>query len=89
MNGLKRDLRVAFSRHAQPIWFRVVKWIVIVVLIYRFHDAPTFWTWVGGVAVAGAGLHFFYRWKTRAWTRPWGGWNDLAAGAEKERPRSR
>jgi hypothetical protein len=43
---LKREMRVAFSRKAQPIWFRVVKW------------------------------------KTKGWTQPWGGWNDLDAGRD-------
>jgi hypothetical protein len=25
-------------------------------------------------------LHFIWRWKTKGWTQPWGGWNDLEAG---------
>lgn len=42
MNPIERDLRVAFSKRAQPVGFRIVKWIVIVFLVYRFHAAPDF-----------------------------------------------
>jgi hypothetical protein len=27
----------------------------------------------------GLGAHFFYRYMTRGWTEPWGGWNDVEA----------
>lgn len=88
MNVIERELRVAFSKHAQPVGFRVVKWIVMLLLVYWFHDARYFWKWVGVIAVVALAVHFFYRWKTRGWTRPWGGWKDLAAVAEKEERRS-
>src|SRR5215211_3664865 len=32
----------------------------------------------------GLGAHFFYRYMTRGWTEPWGGWNDVEAA----RPRN-
>jgi len=47
-----------------------------------FWRHPFFWWCVLAAVGLGLGLHLFYRWKTRAWTRPWGGWNDLAAGRE-------
>jgi hypothetical protein len=77
---MKRELRVAFSRRAQPMWFRVAKWVVFAVLVMLFWRRPTFW-WIAAAAfVAGMGLHLFYRYKTRGWTRAWGGWDDLQAG---------
>jgi hypothetical protein len=79
---LRREVRVAFSRQAQPVWFRVTKWIGVLAGIALFHDRPWFWWSLAGVAVAGFGLHFFYRWKTKHWTRAWGGWNDLEAGRD-------
>lgn len=78
MPGLmQREFQVAFSRRAQPIWFRVVKWIVILAAVILLREKPYFWTLVGVTALLGFGLHFFYRWKTRGWTKPWGGWNDV------------
>jgi hypothetical protein len=80
---LKRELRVAFSRRAQPVWFRLVKWVVIITLAVRFWRHPQFWSWVLGLLALSLGLHGFWRWKTRSWTRPWGGWDDVET-ANKE-----
>ena len=80
--ALRREMRVAFSRHAQPSWFRIVKWTAILFGIVWFHNQHWFWWTLAGLVVAGTLLHFFYRRKTRTWTRAWGGWNDLAAGRD-------
>ena len=80
--ALRREFRVAFSRRAQPVWFRIVKWSCILAGIAWFHDRRWFWWTLASLAVAGTLLHFFYRWKTRTWTRVWGGWNDLPAGRD-------
>jgi hypothetical protein len=79
MHMLKREARVAFSLRAQPLWFRLAKWIVLLGLAQRARTQPMLWRWLLGMGVAGLGLHMFYRAKTHGWTRPWGGWNDLAA----------
>lgn len=79
---LRREARVAFSRRAQPDWFRVVKWTCILTGGVLFHNRPWFWWTLAGLAMAGTSIHFLYRWKTKVWTRPWGGWNDLAAGRD-------
>ena len=78
--SLRREFRVAFSRRAQPVWFRVIKWTLLLSLIAVFRREPIFWWCWLALSPLGLALHFFYRWKTRAWTRPWGGWNDLEAG---------
>ena len=77
---LRREMRVAFSRRAQPVWFRVVKWIVIVAITTMLWRSPYFWRWIAGSFVLAMTIHFIWRWKTHVWTRPWGGWNDLDAG---------
>ncbi len=82
ISTLRRESRVALSRRAQPLWFRVTKWTLFLTLAVIFWRQPLFWQCVLGVAGLGLGLHLFYRWKTRAWTRSWGGWNDLAAGRD-------
>jgi hypothetical protein len=79
MRLLKREAKVAFSRRVQPIWFRISKWIVFLTLIYRARTRPILRRWIKVLFLAGLGLHLFYRAKTKGWTQPWGGWDDLAA----------
>lgn len=83
--ALRRELRVAFSRRAQPVWFRVVKWMCILTGVALFHDRNWFWWTLALLAAAGLALHCLYRWKTKVWTQPWGGWNDLQAGRDLTR----
>jgi hypothetical protein len=82
---LKREMRVAFSRRAQPVWFRVSKWVVLVGVGAIFWRKPYFWLWVFAAFVLGLTVHFFWRWKTKGWSEPWGGWDDV----ETAGPRSR
>jgi hypothetical protein len=77
---LKREARVAFSRKAQPAWFRLTKWIVIVTLGIRFWHSRYFWWGLLGAMIIGLALHAIWRWKTNGWTKPWGGWNDVDPG---------
>jgi hypothetical protein len=74
---VRRELRVAFSLKAQPVWFRILKWAALIAFIVRCHAAPWFWPVMAACSVAAFSLHFFYRWKTRAWSQPWGGWDDV------------
>ena len=82
LNTIKREFRVACSKRAQPVWFRVCKWVVLLGGAYAFYGSRYFWHWVAVLAAIGFFVHFLYRWQTHAWTRPWGGWNDLEAGRE-------
>ena len=77
---LRREARVCFSLKAQPLWFRIMKWIVGVAFMIAFHRRDWFWPTVGSWSVVALALHFLYRSKTRIWTQAWGGWNDLEAG---------
>jgi hypothetical protein len=76
---LKREVRVALSKRAQPIWFRIVKWIVAIGISVALWPTPYFWWWIGGALTLSLTLHMIWRWKTKAWTQAWGGWNDLGA----------
>ena len=80
--ALRRECRVAFSRRAQPVWFRIVKWICILVSVALFHDRRWFWWTFAGLFLVAMLVHLLYRWRTKVWTRAWGGWNDLAAGRD-------
>ena len=77
MNTIKREFSVAFSPRAQPVWLRVTKWIVIIGVTCLLRRTPYFWFWVLGLPALGLVVHFFIRWKTHGWTKPWGGWNDV------------
>lgn len=79
LDTIKQEVRVAFSRNVQPVWFRIVKWIVFLGVARRLYGTRWFGIAIVGGLVGGIGLHLMYRWKTQGWTRPWGGWNDLAA----------
>jgi len=82
MNIVRRELSVAFSKHAQPIWLRITKWVVLVGVAILLHGTKYFWIWVLGLPALGLVVHLVYRKRTHAWTRPWGGWNDVGAGQD-------
>jgi hypothetical protein len=75
--GVKREMRVAFSRRAQPAWFRILKWAIAIGVSVTFWRHQYFWWWVAGALGAGLTLHLVWRWKTKGWTEPWGGWDDV------------
>ena len=84
--ALKRELRVAFSRRAQPVWVRVLKWTVLIGIGVRLWRTPYFWPTFLGLLALGITVHLIWRWKTKVWTQPWIGWIDLEAGRDPEPP---
>ena len=85
MSVLRREVRVALSRKAQPVWFRVLKWIAIVVFVFYFWASPHFWLYLAIALAFSLALHFFWRWKTKGWTQPWGGWDDVDTANREKR----
>lgn len=81
MQLIRRELEVAFSLKAQPVWFRVIKWSGILLVTARYRRRWWFPYGVGAALAAALALHGFYRWKTQGWTRAWGGWNDVLGAA--------
>ena len=75
--ALKREMRVAFSVRAQPVWFRGLKWVIAVGISVLLWRTLYFWWWILGALGLGLTVHFIWRWKTKGWTQPWGGWDDL------------
>ena len=82
MQSVKREVQVALSLKAQPVWFRVIKWSVILVVTARYRRRRWFPYGVGGALVVALSLHTFYRWKTHGWTRAWGGWDDVPGSGQ-------
>ncbi len=73
-----REVYVAI--HAQSARFRFLKYCVLLALLAGIY------TWGGGTAVAwflgvalvfALGMHFVFRWKTKAWTQTWGPYQPL------------
>ncbi|MBX7153026.1 hypothetical protein K1X84_15470 [bacterium] len=71
---IKRELKVAFSKHSQPVWFRIVKYIVLSVLIYFLWGTDTLWIVLSVLFVLSLCLHSWYRYKTKSWTQSYGMW---------------
>lgn len=74
---IRRELGVMFSRRHQPIPVRVAKWAAFLVIARGLHGTRWFPLWAFGLPTAGLLAHFCYRYMTRGWTEPWGGWNDV------------
>ncbi|HAP36254.1 MAG TPA: hypothetical protein DCQ28_10040 [Bacteroidetes bacterium] len=79
---LHREIEVAFSKHSQPLWFRITKWILIIMGIYFFHDNEFFWWFIVFFTVIAFTVHFLWRYKTKGWTQSWIGWE-----YEKNKPK--
>jgi hypothetical protein len=83
--ALKREARVALSTRAQPAVFRILKWVIAVAVSTLLWRTPYFWWWIAGAIGLGVTVHFIWRWKTKGWTQPWGGWNDVDAANDHAR----
>jgi hypothetical protein len=81
-----REVRVALSRKAQPIWFRIAKWVALIGISAALWGTPYFWVWIVGGLAFGVGLHLVWRWGTRGWTRAWGGWKDIETSRSDPHP---
>ena len=79
------EFRVATSRKAQPVWFRVVKWAILIALGSYFWRDPRFWGWLAVAFALAIAVHLVWRAKTHRWTRPWRGWNDVEAARQPPR----
>jgi hypothetical protein len=77
--AVRREMRVAFSRTAQPGWARVLKWTIAVAISVMLWGTAYFWWFILGLPSVGLIVHFFWRWKTHGWTQPWKGWDDVKA----------
>lgn len=71
---IKRELEVAFSKHSQPIGFRVAKYVIITALVWFLWGTNLLWIILGSMFALGLSLHFWYRYKTKGWTQSYGMW---------------
>lgn len=71
---LKRELEVAFSKDAQPVWFRIVKYIALGFMFYFLWGSLWLWIILVSMLLVGGFVHFWYRHKTEGWTKSYGMW---------------
>ena len=81
--AIHREIEVAFSKHSQANWIRVLKYIVLTVLIFFFWKQAAFLYGLIVVFLLSLALHLFYRYKTKAWTKSYGGWKHESERATK------
>ncbi len=72
---IKRELQVAFSKRVQPVWARVLKYILLALFIYLIWHSRWFWEILISIFALAFLLHFWYRYKTKRWTKSYGGWD--------------
>jgi O-antigen/teichoic acid export membrane protein len=71
---IKRELEVAFSKNSQPAWFRISKYILLIAVLYFLWGSKWLWTIVLSMLGVALLLHFWYRYKTKSWTKSYGMW---------------
>ncbi len=71
---IKREIEVAVSKHSQPVWFRVFKYILLSLVIYFLWGTKLLWIVLSILFVFSLILHFWYRYKTKGWTKSYGMW---------------
>ncbi len=71
---IKRELEVAFSKDAQPVLFRIVKYVLLFILFYFLWGTELLWIILLSMVVVGTSLHFWFRYKTQGWTKSYGMW---------------
>lgn len=81
---IKREIEVAFSKNAQPIWFRILKYILLVCLIYFLWGTNLLWIILLSLFSLGMLLHFWYRYKTHGWTKSYGLWKHEIKAEKRE-----
>jgi hypothetical protein len=72
--SVQRELEVAFSKDAQPVWFRIVKYILLGLLFYFLWGTKLLWIILLTLLTLGTPLHFWFRHKTKGWTKSYGMW---------------
>lgn len=71
---IKREMEVAFSKHSQPVGFRIIKYAVLTALVWFLWGTKLLWIILCILFVLSLSLHFWYRYKTKGWTESYGLW---------------
>ena len=71
---IKREVKIAFSKKVQSIWVRILKYILLLLLIYFFRNIRLFWIIFFTTLILALIVHFWARYKTKGWTKSYGLW---------------
>ena len=77
MESIRRELRVIRNNKRSPVLQRIIKWAICLCVSRKLRGTRWFRAWVFGLPITGIVVHMFYRHKTDAWTKPWGGFKDV------------
>ena len=77
MESIKRELRVIRNNNGSPVLQRIIKWAIFLSVARKLRGTRWFRAWAFGLPIMGIAVHIFYRHKTDAWTKPWGGFKDV------------
>ena len=78
---VQREFEVAFSKGAQPVWFRIVKYILLGGMFYFLWGTKLLWLIFFSLITIGTALHFWFRYKTQGWTKSYGLWKHETEGS--------
>jgi hypothetical protein len=71
---IKREIEVAFSKRSQPLWFRILKYLLLGGIVYFFWGSKLLWIILLILFAFSMILHFWFRYKTHGWTKSYGMW---------------
>jgi hypothetical protein len=71
---IKRELEVAFAKETQPIWFRILKYVFLICVIYLLWATISLLITLAALFAGALLLHFWIRHKTHGWTKSYGLW---------------
>lgn len=71
---IRRELEIVFAKDAQPVWFRIAKYLLLALLIYLFWGSKIIWIIILTIVTFSLMVHFWFRYKTNGWTTSYGPW---------------
>ena len=69
---IKREIEVALSKHSEPVWFRILKYVLLSIILYFFWGSKLLWIILLILFAFALLLQFWYRHKTHGWTKSYG-----------------
>ena len=80
---IEREIEVALSKHSQPLWFKILKYVLSGFILYFFWGSKLLWIILLILFAFSMLLHFWYRYKTHGWTKSYGMWKHDKSKSEK------
>lgn len=72
---IRKEIEIAFSKYAQPLWFRIIKYLLLGIFIYFFWGSKIIWAILFVTSMLSLAVHFWFRHKTNRWTKSYWLWD--------------